>query len=70
MKLDLGSAYHLVCIQEGDEWKTTFNTLVGYYKYLVMPFNVTNAPPVFENLVNDVLGDMLNNFMFVYLDDT
>ncbi|XP_061636508.1 uncharacterized protein LOC133481318 [Phyllopteryx taeniolatus] len=34
-----------------------------------MPFGLTNAPAVFQNLVNDVLRDMLNVYVFVYLDD-
>ena len=34
-----------------------------------MPFSLTNAPAVFQNLINDVLRDMLNCFVFVYLDD-
>ena len=34
-----------------------------------MPFGLTNAPAVFQALVNDVLWDMLNKFVFVYLDD-
>lgn len=68
-KLDLRNAYHLVRIRQGDEWKTAFNTPVGHYEYMVMPFGLTNAPAVFQNLVNDVLGDMLNRFVFVYLDD-
>lgn len=34
-----------------------------------MPFGLTNAPAVFQNLINEVLGDMLNQFVFVYLDD-
>lgn len=68
-KLDLRNAYHLVRIREGDEWKTAFNTPSGHYEYLVMPFGLTNAPAVFQALVNDVLRDMLNIFMFVYLDD-
>jgi len=68
-KLDLRNAYHLVRIKEGDEWKTAFNTHLGHFEYLVMPFGLTNAAAVFQALVKDVLRDMLNRFVFVYLDD-
>ncbi len=34
-----------------------------------MPFGLTNAPAVFQALINDVLLDMLNRYVFVYLDD-
>ena len=66
-KLDLRNAYHLVTIREGDEWKTAFNTPTGHWEYLVMPFGLSNAPaPSSRPLLNDVLGDMLNKFVFVY----
>ena len=68
-KLDLRNAYHLVRIREGDEWKTAFNTPLGHFEYLVMPFGLTNTPTVFQSLVNDVLRNMLNCSVFVYLDD-
>jgi transposase InsO family protein len=68
-KLDLRNAYHLVRIKEGDEWKTAFNTPLGHFEYRVLPFGLVNAPAVFQALVNDVLRDMLNIFVFVYLDD-
>jgi len=58
-KLDLGNAYHLVHIREGDEWKTSFNTPSGHYEYLVMPFGLTNAPAVFQAMINDVLCEYL-----------
>ncbi len=68
-KLDLRNAYHLVRIRKGDEWKTAFNTPTGHFEYLVMPFGLSNSPAVFQTLVNDVLRDVVNRFVFVYLDD-
>ena len=47
-KLDLYNAYHLVCIRDGDEWKTAFNTPLGHFKYLAMLFGLSNAPAVFK----------------------
>ena len=44
-------------------------TPLGHFEYLVMPFGLTNAPAVFQALINDVLRDMMNRFVFVYLDD-
>lgn len=46
-----------------------FNIPCGHYEYLVMPFGCTNAPAVFESLVNDSLCEKLNSFLFVYLDE-
>ncbi len=43
--------------------------LSGHYEYLVLPFGLSNAPDVFQGFVNSVLGDMINQFVFVYLDD-
>lgn len=68
-KLDLRNAYHLVRIKEGDECKTAFNTPLGHFEYRVLPFGLVNAPAVFQALINDVLRDILNVFVFVYLDD-
>ncbi|KAI2653739.1 Transposon Tf2-9 polyprotein [Labeo rohita] len=68
-KLDLRNTYHLVRIRKGDEWKTAFNTPRGHFEYQVMPFGLSNSPAVFQALVNDVLRDMVNQFIYVYLDD-
>ena len=68
-KLDLRNAYQLARIREGDEWKTGFNIHLGHFEYLVIPFGLTNAPAVFQALANDVLRDLLNICVVVYLDD-
>ncbi|KAK3515157.1 hypothetical protein QTP70_008182 [Hemibagrus guttatus] len=68
-KLDLRSAYNLVCIREGDEWKTAFHTTSGHYEYCVMPFGLTNAPAVFQALINVVFQDLLGKEVIAYIDD-
>ncbi|KAK3574288.1 hypothetical protein QTP86_004365 [Hemibagrus guttatus] len=68
-KLDLRSAYNLVRIREGDEWKTAFHTTHGHYEYRVMPFGLTNAPAVFQALINGVFQDLLGKGVIAYIDD-
>ncbi len=40
-----------------------------HFEYLVLLFGLSNAPAVFQALVNDVFRDMLDQFIYVYLDD-
>lgn len=68
-KLDLCNAYHLVCIKRSDEWKRDFCTPSGHSEYHVMPFGLSNSPSVFQVLVNNVLTEFINRFVFVYMDD-
>jgi hypothetical protein len=68
-KIDLRHAYHLVCIAEGDEWKTVFRTKYSSYEWMVMPFRLTNSLATFQRFMNDILGDMLDICVVVYLDD-
>uniref|UniRef100_A0A4W5QWH4 ribonuclease H n=1 Tax=Hucho hucho TaxID=62062 RepID=A0A4W5QWH4_9TELE len=68
-KLDLRSAYNLVRIREGDEWKTAFCTTSGHYEYLVMPYGLVNAPSVFQAFVNKIFRDLHGQGVVVYIDD-
>ncbi|KAL0154063.1 hypothetical protein M9458_050637 [Cirrhinus mrigala] len=68
-KLDLRSAYNLIRIKKGDEWKTAFSTTTGHYEYRVMPFGLSNSPSIFQALVNDVFRGELNRYVIVYIDD-
>ena len=67
--IDLQHAYHLVCIAEGDEWKTVFHTHYGSFEWLVMPFGLTNTPATFQRFMNDIFNDLLDVHVIIYLDD-
>ena len=68
-KIDLWSGYWQMLVKPGDVHKTAFKTRWGLYEFLVMPFGVTNAPAQFMNMMNDLLGEYLDKFVLVFLDD-
>ena len=43
-KLDLMNGYYLIRMAEGEEWKTAFKSRYGLYDYIVILFQVCNAP--------------------------
>ena len=68
-KIDLRHAYHLVCITNGDEWKTAFRIYYGSFELSVMPFGLTNAPMAFQRFINDIFSNLLDICVMIYLDD-
>ncbi len=64
-KLDLRSAYNLIRIREGDEWKMVFITPAGHYEYQVMPYGLSNSPSVFQGFMNEVFREFLHRFVIV-----
>ena len=67
--IDLCHAYHLVCITNGDEWKTAFRTCYGSFEWSVMPFGLTNAPAAFQRFMNNIFSDLLDVCVVIYLDN-
>ena len=67
--IDLQSAYYQVRLKPEDVPKTAFTTPLGLFEFRVLCFGLTNAPGIFQNIMNDVLGDVIGKFVIVYLDD-
>ena len=68
-KLDLQNGYHLVRMPEEDEEKTAFRTRFGLYYWRVMPFSLCNAPATFQSMMDNILHDLLDDGVIVYIDD-
>ena len=68
-KIDLKSGYWQIPVRPRDVHKIAFKTRWGLYEYLVMPFGLTNAPAQFMSMMNDLLGDYLDRFILIFLDN-
>ncbi len=67
--LDLQSGYHQINQDPEENPKTAFSTPIGHYEFTVLPFGLTNALATFQNVMNDMFSDMIDDFTVIYLDD-
>jgi hypothetical protein len=49
--------------------KTTFILRYGLYEYIVVSFELTNAPAHFMYLMNKVFMEYLDKYVMVFIDD-
>lgn len=68
-RLDIIAAFNKLRMHPDSEDYTTFVTSLGAYKYRVLPFGLTNGPATYQQYMNDILFEYLNDFCQAYLDD-
>ncbi len=69
IKLNLKDVYHCICICVSNEWKTVFHIHYSHFKYLIMSFELANAPATFQAYINWALTEHMNFICIVYLND-
>ena len=68
-KIDLWYGYHQVRVKDEDIHKTTFRTSYGHYEFLVIPFELSNAPTTFMYLLNNIFNPHFDKFVLVFIYD-
>jgi hypothetical protein len=67
--LNLTSGYQQLRHPASDLPKTAFNTHFGKFEWHVLPMGLSNAPVVFQSVMNRLFSPYLNNCVCIYLDD-
>ncbi len=68
-RLNIISRFNKLQMHFDSENYITFITALEAYKYKMLSFKLTNESIFFQQYMNDVLWDFLNDFCQVYLDD-
>jgi len=71
LKFDMKSRYNQLCVKEGQEWLTAFNTPEGPFQLNIMTFGFMNVPPIFQCFVDNHIYKKpeLMNHLTGYLDN-
>ncbi len=67
--LDLKSGFYQIEMDEADKHKTAFVCPLGFWEFNRMPQGITNAPSMFQRLMERCMGDLHRKQVLVFIDD-
>jgi hypothetical protein len=67
--LDGYSGFHQIPMSREDEKNTAFITVDCLFCYVSMPYGFKNALPIFVCAMHKIFGDLIRDFVEVYVDD-
>ena len=56
-------------MKKDEKHKTVFRTCYDHYEYLTMSLSLINDLAIFQIMMNEILRDLLNQRVIVYIDD-
>ncbi|CAF0786973.1 unnamed protein product [Rotaria sordida] len=68
-KFDFKEGYFQVPLDKADRPKTAFSTRDECFQFRVLPQGLTNGPPTFQRIVNQILDPNRWKHVLVYIDD-
>ncbi len=70
IKLNIRQTFHRIRIANAESKDlTTFKIKFDVYKYRVLSFELCNESATYQNYMNDVFFDFLNDFVFAYINN-
>ena len=68
-KLNICQAFHCICMNPESEKLTMFRTCYESYKCKILPFGLTNESATYQQYMNNILFNYLDDFCTAYLDN-
>jgi hypothetical protein len=68
-KINVRAAFYKFCIKKENKWKTVLRTRFGLFKWIITPFNLAEAPAIFQKYINSILDNFLDKFCSAYIND-
>jgi hypothetical protein len=67
--MDELAGYHQICLAQGEEYKTAFQTHFGQFEFKVITFRLCGAPNTFQGAMNATLALLVRKCALVFFDD-